>query len=112
LPAITQRSLRVDHLFPRLLQWLLARDQLGAARRAKRAFLGFEEEAIAFPPTYRFDRESDVYDSSEKRRIPAYTDRILYKAVRCRDARLAAWSALAVVAGVCRSGTESFRRRR
>jgi len=81
------------------MQWLLARDQLSAARRSKRAFLGFEEEAIAFAPTYKFDRESDVYDSGEKQRIPAYTDRILYKAVSCRDACPAGWSALCAAPG-------------
>ena len=31
-----------------------------------------------FKPTYKFDVHSDVYDSGLKKRIPAWTDRILY----------------------------------
>lgn len=37
---------------------------------------------IKFPPTYKFDMESQAeiaYDTSEKRRIPAWTDRILFR---------------------------------
>ena len=43
------------------------------------AFADFAEAApITFRPTYKFDkRQRDAYDLSEKRRIPAYTDRVL-----------------------------------
>ena len=36
------------------------------------------EPPLNFRPTYKFDFDSDVYDSSSKQRIPAWADRILY----------------------------------
>lgn len=54
-------------------------DQLQRVRSTRGIFKGYEEGPIIFKPTYRFDFNSDDYDTSEKRRIPAYTDRILFK---------------------------------
>ena len=42
------------------------------------------EGPLHFRPTYKFDKNSDDYDTSAKHRVPAWTDRILYKAVRSR----------------------------
>ena len=39
----------------------------------------FVEPRITFAPTYKYDRRSNVYDTSEKGRIPAWCDRILYR---------------------------------
>ncbi|EEP82942.1 conserved hypothetical protein [Uncinocarpus reesii 1704] len=39
----------------------------------------YSEGPITFPPTYRYNNGSDSYDTSEKRRIPAWCDRILWK---------------------------------
>jgi hypothetical protein len=61
---------------------LLAADQLHTERAAGRVFVGFEEPAIAFPPTYKYDPGTDDYDSSEKMRTPAWCDRVLRYTVR------------------------------
>ncbi len=39
---------------------------------------GFKEPPISFLPTFKFDMHSNIYDTSKKQRIPAFTDRILY----------------------------------
>ncbi|KAK9447033.1 Endonuclease/exonuclease/phosphatase [Limtongia smithiae] len=39
----------------------------------------FSESPITFNPTYKFDVGTDVYDTSEKRRTPAWCDRIYYR---------------------------------
>lgn len=43
------------------------------------AFNGFQEGQITFNPTYKYNNGTDIYDTSEKMRAPAWTDRILYK---------------------------------
>jgi len=39
------------------------------------AFVGYEEGPLLFQPTYRYDVGTDIYDTSEKMRIPAWTGR-------------------------------------
>ncbi len=58
---------------------LLRHDQLLRSISEKRAFPDFAEGEIDFPPTFKFDKGTDEYDSSHKQRIPAWTDRILFK---------------------------------
>lgn len=54
-------------------------DQLNAQMANGESFPFFDEPEIKFPPTYKFDKNTKTYDTSEKQRIPAWTDRILYK---------------------------------
>ncbi|KAH8656532.1 putative PI phosphatase group protein-like protein [Tricladium varicosporioides] len=58
---------------------LLERDQLLASKRKNPWFKlrAFQEMAITFPPTYKYDVGTDNYDTSEKKRSPAWCDRIL-----------------------------------
>jgi endonuclease/exonuclease/phosphatase family metal-dependent hydrolase len=60
---------------------LLQRDQLLLARRKNPGFRlrAFTEEPITFAPTYKYDVGTDRYDTSEKRRAPAWCDRLLYR---------------------------------
>jgi hypothetical protein len=43
----------------------------------KRVFNGFNEPEINFQPTFKFDLGTSQYDTSEKKRVPSFTDRIL-----------------------------------
>ncbi|KAH0624865.1 hypothetical protein JD844_032731, partial [Phrynosoma platyrhinos] len=58
---------------------LIAGDQLINQKNAGQIFRGFLEGKIAFAPTYKYDLFSDDYDTSEKCRTPAWTDRILWR---------------------------------
>ena len=62
-------------------QWnlLLANDQLLKQRDLNLAFEGFHEARIKFPPTFKYDIDSDIFDSSTKQRVPSWTDRILFR---------------------------------
>ena len=83
---------------------LLCNDQLTMLMRFNRIFSGFTEGPLNFFPTYKFDHDSgkilnqiigiyttllagltvsctnetDHYDSSQRRRVPSWTDRILF----------------------------------
>ncbi|RCV31921.1 hypothetical protein SETIT_6G217000v2 [Setaria italica] len=81
LDGITYDEAR-DMVSQRSFDWLRERDQLRAEMRAGNVFQGMREGPIRFPPTYKFQRNQpglSGYDSSEKKRIPAWCDRILYR---------------------------------
>ncbi|XP_037835033.1 synaptojanin-1 isoform X3 [Kryptolebias marmoratus] len=58
---------------------LTAGDQLLEQKNAGMVFRGFIEGQLDFAPTYKYDLFSEDYDTSEKCRTPAWTDRILWK---------------------------------
>lgn len=45
----------------------------------------YSEARITFPPTYKYDLNSDQFDTSEKARIPAWCDRVLRKGDNIRQ---------------------------
>jgi len=52
---------------------VLPLSQLRHAMDSHTAFAGYEEGPLLFRPTYRYDLGTDIYDTSEKMRIPAWT---------------------------------------
>lgn len=65
---------------------LFERDQLNQQMIAGESFPYYNEMEIKFPPTYKFDPGTKTYDTSEKLRIPAWTDRILSRGDSVRQA--------------------------
>lgn len=61
---------------------LLRRDQLNIERKRCNVLHGFEEGVIKFPPTYKFQAGTSMYEKrpEKKLRAPAWCDRILWKA--------------------------------
>jgi hypothetical protein len=63
------------------LDKLLSHDQLLAQIRKNPGFRlrSFHEPKITFPPTYKYNVGTKDYDTSEKKRTPAWCDRIYYR---------------------------------
>ncbi|GET92218.1 hypothetical protein, conserved [Leishmania tarentolae] len=58
---------------------LLCHDELRQLMVSGEAFDGFQEQWISFPPTYKYDRGTDVFDTSRKHCDPAWCDRVLFR---------------------------------
>ena len=58
---------------------LLDYDQFKAQFAARKVFIGYQEGAIQFRPSYKYDPGTDNWDTSEKNRAPAWCDRVLWK---------------------------------
>jgi hypothetical protein len=76
-----RRELVIQSIQSGDLDALLPHDQLLKEMQNNPGFRlrSFIEPPITFPPTYKYDRGSNEFDSSEKRRIPAWCDRILFR---------------------------------
>eukprot|EP00798_Chlamydomonas_sp_ICE-L_P003561 gene3561-13633_t len=59
-----------------MIEVLHANDQLKIQQKKGRAFQGFQEQPIHFPPTFKFIPGTDEYSM---KRIPSWTDRVLTK---------------------------------
>ncbi|XP_009863674.1 PREDICTED: synaptojanin-2 [Apaloderma vittatum] len=57
---------------------LLEFDQLQQQKSSGKIFKDFHEGTINFGPTYKYDVGSEAYDTSDKCRTPAWTDRVLW----------------------------------
>lgn len=58
---------------------ILQNDQLRQQMDLSAAFQGYKEGEITFKPTYKYDKGTNDWDSSKKKRSPAWCDRILFK---------------------------------
>jgi hypothetical protein len=55
------------------------------------AFRGFVDVGpVSFPPTFKFDKGSSAYDTSEKQRVPAWPDRVLKRTCDAESVELVA----------------------
>ncbi|KAL1200949.1 Type IV inositol polyphosphate 5-phosphatase 11 [Cardamine amara subsp. amara] len=69
------RSLIHNHL----QSVLVSKDQLLQEAERGEIFKGYSEGTLGFKPTYKYNVGSSDYDTSHKVRVPAWTDRILFK---------------------------------
>jgi len=74
---------------------LLLHDQLRRGIHDGTIFQAFSEAEVDFAPTYKYDRGTDNFDTSAKRRTPAYTDRILFRFLAADEKVVAPFSPVA-----------------
>ncbi|CAG8747629.1 5236_t:CDS:2 [Gigaspora margarita] len=80
----SQRDVVLKAIAKKNYDSLLAHDQLIKQRKTNPSFRlrSFLEGEPRFAPTYKYNPGEDEYDTSEKRRTPAWCDRILYRGPR------------------------------
>ncbi|EMP34624.1 Neurogenic locus notch like protein 1 [Chelonia mydas] len=79
------------------LSKLLQYDQLIKEMNDGAIFKGFQEAAIHFRPSYKFDIGQDSYDTTSKQRTPSYTDRVIYRSRHKDDIHAVKYSSCSVV---------------
>ena len=80
--------------YAKKLDVLRAQDQWRIELDAGRVFHGFSEGVLGFAPTYKFNKRSSTYDTSEKQRIPAWCDRIMFRSSKNASAVLSGYGDL------------------
>lgn len=77
----------LQHLDAKEKSQCLKADELNSLLKSHSIISQFSENQIVFNPTYKYDKRSKNYDSSTKKRKPAWTDRILYKSkdIECHN---------------------------
>lgn len=76
----TSYEAALDHIRQNKALSLLSVDQCRREMKEENVFVGLREGKIQFNPTYKFDKgPGGGYDSSEKKRVPAWTDRIFFR---------------------------------
>jgi hypothetical protein len=65
------------------LSALLSYDQFLKVRDSNPCFSELVEGHLSFNPTYKFNINSNEYDTSKKNRVPAWCDRILWRKNNC-----------------------------
>lgn len=69
----------VDKINANQIDELYENDQLKRFQQENEQIAEYFEAKITFPPTYKFDPDSEIYDTSKKHRIPSWTDRCLVR---------------------------------
>eukprot|EP00058_Branchiostoma_floridae_P013301 XP_002598789.1 hypothetical protein BRAFLDRAFT_120737 [Branchiostoma floridae] len=70
----------VKSLIEKEMFWaLMEHDQLKRQMNERSVFKDFKEASVNFIPTYKYDPGTDDWDTSEKCRVPAWCDRVLWK---------------------------------
>ncbi|XP_044848534.1 phosphatidylinositol polyphosphate 5-phosphatase type IV isoform X3 [Mauremys mutica] len=76
---------------------LLQYDQLIKEMNDGAIFKGFQEAAIHFRPSYKFDLGQESYDTTSKQRTPSYTDRVIYRSRHKDDIHAVKYASCSVV---------------
>jgi len=75
----TTRKMADSLLSKNMHEVLYHNDQLQQEMQKGHVFEGFKEAPLNFRPTYKYDVGTNNYDTSKKLRVPAWTDRVLFK---------------------------------